>query len=88
MDLWEYMSIVISAEDNQYVMRQGDGSQVFGLDAILNYWSPAGWELVAIVPIDYDGKLYFGTVTLDATRLFATFKRRKPPIAPYNLPQE
>lgn len=76
MGQWEYTNVVITTENRQYVMSFTDGLKLVGLNVIMNHWAASGWELVTLVPTNYEGSAgAFGTSRLYASQLIATFKR-------------
>lgn len=77
MDQWEYLNIVIKAEDNQWVTTFVGGGRVVGIDAIWAYFGSVGWELISVAPIAYEPAVSFTSNRYEATTLFAIFKRRK-----------
>ena len=88
MDEWEYMSIAITVEQNEWVATSIHGGKLLGLHAIWNYYASRDWELVTVFPTDISGSELFASVSINITRVIATFKRRKASIPPNLLPQE
>ena len=75
MGHWEYRNSIITFQDEQYMMPLSNGSQLVGLDAIMNYWAASSWELVTLVPTNYEGAASAFGSRLYASQLIATFKR-------------
>lgn len=90
MDQWEYINILIKAEEGQWVVTFTGGARLVGLEGIWNYFGSIGWELASVTPTEYeradlqsrDYHFY------EATAFLAVFKRRKARNNPLSLPYQ
>jgi hypothetical protein len=50
MGHWEYLTIEISLEHNEYVVTFTSGRKLYGLNLILDEFDERGWEYINMVP--------------------------------------
>lgn len=81
MDRWEYRRAHIKLKELKaqgrkywnYVTESTDGTQLEGLETILNHYGSHGWELVNLIPTYWAGS----QVSFNVETIEAIFKRQK-----------
>ena len=77
MTKWEYLCPWIEIQQidrkhHDWTLRFSDGTQLIGLDEILNDFGSQGWELVSVLPTKLEGNHYH----YEPKAFHVMFKRR------------
>ena len=78
MGKWEYHTIRIrydKKEHKNWVVEFAEKPSLVGLDAILNAYGAAGWELISLDPERLEAYPGFGKWSIEPGGYRATFKR-------------
>ena len=77
MDQWEYRKFEIHLKYNEYIARYENHPDMQGWDTIMDHWTEHGWELVSLVPLQYNRISLMSDAKYEVTRFLAVWKRRK-----------
>jgi hypothetical protein len=77
MEQWEYRKFEIYIENYTYIAHYSNAPEMRGWDTIMDHWTEHGWELVSLVPLQFQRPFLASDKTYNVTRFLAVWKRRK-----------